>query len=72
MLGQADDQRGIISRAVEHIFTHISNDKKYQYTVQIACLQIYMEIVRLHIFFGHLCCSEGLKLIRTRVFSPSI
>lgn len=48
MQGTPSDKvkRGIIPRALEHIFETAANDKKYTYELRIAYLQIYMEMVK--------------------------
>lgn len=49
MLGDPNDRvkQGIIPRALEHIFNTAARDKKYNYEIRIAYLQIYMEMVKL-------------------------
>ena len=47
MFGNPNDpaKRGIIPRALEHVFEAAHHDKKNNYEIRIAYLQIYMEIV---------------------------
>jgi len=47
MLGDPNqnEKQGIIPRTLEHIFERAANDKKYNYEIRIAYLQIYMEMV---------------------------
>ena len=46
-MGDQNDKpkRGIIPRALEHIFETAQRDRKYSYEIKVAYLQIYMEMV---------------------------
>lgn len=46
MIGEDEERRGIIPRALEEIFTHIEQDINYCYDVQIGFVQIYMEMLQ--------------------------
>ena len=54
MLGKYDfnkdtdenEHRGIIPRSLEKIFENVDQDEKYDYTISIGFIQIYMEMIQ--------------------------